>query len=108
MRKRLTIVAAGVFILGTIAAPALHLAALGHDEHTACSHGCRHSRSEPVKHDAEHCSICQLAQAPLAATVPAIAPAPVAAFFAFNVPSYTPAPTCRVRFVLPFSCGPPA
>ena len=110
MLKRLNILAAVLFTWGLVIAPAAHRFAEaqgeGHCTHGGCpSEG--HSHPVPAKHDADHCQVCQLAHAPLLASVPVVMPvsesAPaVAPDFSFQAPA-VPA-SCR----LPFSCGPPA
>lgn len=107
MRDRQIIFAIGVFVLGTIIAPAAHILALGHDHHDSCCHGGGHEDPEPTRHDSEHCAVCQLTQAPIAAVVPVIAPILCAAVVALQPPAHTEPPAFRAKFALPFSCGPP-
>ena len=103
--------AAALFIWALVFAPAFHVAT-GHTGHACahCDHGQSHGhcpdKQPAAPHDAAHCAICQLAQAPLLASAPVVyflpepAPAtlPEIAFLAPAVPA-----ACR----LPFSCGPP-
>ena len=115
MAKRLNIFTIALFVWAMVFAPAIHLAS-GHadDSCAACSHeshaehgGQCPGHVPPVKHDAAHCAICQLAATPALATTPVI----------FLVPEPTPvvlpeysfhAPTVPAACRLPFSCGPPA
>jgi len=50
--------AAGVFLLGFLIAPAVHVVAAGRD-HTACGDGDGHDHKAPEPHKADQCGICQ-------------------------------------------------
>ncbi len=103
MRKRISILALCLFVLGMVVVPAAHMASLasGHD-HSRC-----HGQSEPQKHGADHCSICQLAHTPLTVTVPVVVPVAVAVIVE-SLPLPAALTICRAEHALPFSCGPPA
>ena len=112
MAKRLNMLALVLFVWALVFAPAIHLAS-GHagESCDSCSHeahaGQCPGHALPVKHDAGHCPICQLAATPTLASAPLV----------FSVPDSTPvvlpvvafhAPAVPAAFRLPFSCGPPA
>lgn len=113
MRKALNITVLYLFVLGFVAAPALHTAAQGHGNRSCAHRGapCEHppgpDRSDPEPHRADQCDICKLAHAPAAAAVPVVVPT-ATAVIADLPPLASADPSPRATRLLPFSCGPPA
>jgi len=104
MRRQLNIVALVVFVLGCLI-PAIHIA-VESERAGSCCDDSSCDRQPPAQHDSSHCEICQLAQVPLVATPPLVAPPLVG-----SVAEYLPLPASvqrtRSAYRLPFSCGPP-
>jgi len=106
MRRSLNILAVGLFLLGFLIAPAVHVFAAGQG-HTACGDGAGHDHKAPAPHRADQCAICQLAHTPVVLTAPVAAPLAIAVRVDLPLPPAS-TPVRRVAHRLPFSCGPPA
>ena len=113
MSKRWNILVLALFSWALIAAPFVHRVAGHHacESCSACAHGAHEGHcpgnEPPAKHDADHCSICQLAATPALAAAPMVCLAPDSTPVALPECSFL-APTVPAACRLPFSCGPPA